>query len=361
MEEPNIPETKIQFVNPSEVDSGRLLRGNVSITHNLTLQIKEIKVTCLGKGQINWIQNGVQKYFKTETYINKMVVVIDHPSDNGIFLSPGNTEFPFEFELPRDIPSSFKTWSCSVKYYCIASITLVTGNLKLVTYIKKRRFHVNGDYDISHIQDANEPAYFSGEKVMTKFMGCWLAGCISTTMTINKKVYSVGENIGLVVNIVNKTNTFINLFEAQLIRVTTFTDSERRKIADNFPQTICCIQNQVSQRPRSIGIAKTKLRIPIKIPPTDLGSGCMLFNVSYFIKLTVGNTENATLSAPLQIQIPIKITNRRATPVNRHTTGHDVSFSIHDIEPPAYEEVMRNENTTVLPIIDEMPPPPYSA
>jgi len=126
---------------------GNVVSGHVTFTLNEEVtSVKEVIVSITGKSRLRWTEHRNKQtyvYSNSERYFKHKVQLLNATSGSST-LQQGTYTYPFSFQIPADIPSSFTFSSCAtaaVEYY-------VKGTIKrsgLHFNIKEKHvFHVLG-------------------------------------------------------------------------------------------------------------------------------------------------------------------------------------------------------------------------
>ena len=108
----------IEFKNNPEkiVYAGQLLRGTVRLNLPEKANVLAVYIRIKGKGYASWNQ-GKSKIESKEKYLDGRTYLVGiHNGRDEIGLMPGLHEYPFGFQLPYAVPSSFEGKFGHIKY-----------------------------------------------------------------------------------------------------------------------------------------------------------------------------------------------------------------------------------------------------
>ena len=215
------PEHKVQ-------PTGIPLTGYIQVETDKVEDYTKVEVTLKGKGEVEWEEERgagedreVVKFDAKEVYIKEKVSVWKKADDPDGCFTAGVHSFPFQFTIPTDCPSSFKSNVCEVKYKIKAQIEQPGKDDKLKQTIKVVQLV---DADTSNLQ---EPV----RREKTKSVGflCCAAGDLTYTMELGRSGFNVkGGQIPIQCHVENGTSKEINM-EARLFQnIQYLADGGRR-------------------------------------------------------------------------------------------------------------------------------------
>ena len=239
-------------------------------------------------------------YRGIETYVKAEVVVWEADSSSGskLELPIGEHNFPFSFQLPQNIPSSFRGGVGKIKYKVEARI-VQSGLINAVVKSKHTmKAHLKVVNRTSKANYTSQPARARGTKRMS-FLGLCLFGSISATVNIPQTCFSLGEVLPISVDINNNSSKEISV-SSVLTRKYTCTgyNGSRRKqfiTKDSIGRT-----SSAHLRPGAITTVEGRyLKIPTDAVLTMRNCSCI--SVEYFLKVVV----SIPWSTNLHMEIPI--------------------------------------------------------
>ncbi|XP_035702278.1 arrestin domain-containing protein 17-like [Folsomia candida] len=191
-------------------------------------------------------------------------------------------KFPFTFQLPRDLPSSFRRTTGRVVYTIDASATDpsnpkkdITANLILI---------VNGMLNLSHemASNLNKPVQIEDSKKLGLFSG---SGNIGFTFKLDKSLFAPGEFIGFSANLENHSKQKIEP-EITLVQVMEF--HVKQKMKTQTREVVNVTGPEVLPGREEVWVGKDVLKIPDFVLPTGLGGPCKVIKLQYTLKIKVG-------------------------------------------------------------------------
>ena len=97
--------------------AGELVKGNLMISLGERLKISKLEVSLNGHGRVTWTSKQLRTYSDAEDYIKSNVVLFKEQDGNDCYLEAGEQLFPFQIQLPQNIPASFEHANVLVEYY----------------------------------------------------------------------------------------------------------------------------------------------------------------------------------------------------------------------------------------------------
>jgi len=120
--------------------SGETLSGRLIIRCRERLKINNIHVDIVGVAKVFWkdrsFNRGTRHYKNNETYINFSVVFLAKQYDNDLYLECGDYSYPFQIQLPPNLPPSFQHKIGKIRYYAKGTIEIPWLTLKKKCYSK---------------------------------------------------------------------------------------------------------------------------------------------------------------------------------------------------------------------------------
>ncbi|XP_074654548.1 arrestin domain-containing protein 3-like [Tubulanus polymorphus] len=294
--------------NPGEQIEGCILLGITDLFH-----LKSLSVTVTGMGSVSWTDSEQNTYQAQENYVDNTIQVAPVVDYGVTELSVGIHEFKFAYELQTDLPSSF------------------IGKFGSITYVLKVSVKEDSKYGIASIL-TSEPflvlnrqslsAFIDNKSLTSKFeRRLWSkslrSGKISVILTVDKSVYSPGEEIVMNAEILNRSPKLIHGLTAMLLMHSTFS-------AQNHKHThIQVVSKRRDNWQLSHGEGRRWKDAAITIPtyaPESRLDGCDIIDVSYELILRVDTAEKKEIKVVVPIAIfpkeGTKITNGDAAMVD---------------------------------------------
>ncbi|XP_010022038.1 PREDICTED: arrestin domain-containing protein 2, partial [Nestor notabilis] len=254
------------------------------------------------------------------------------PTDNGeaTVLQAGRHEFPFTFQLPETLATSFEGKHGSVRYWVKAKLHRPWSTVKKV----KKEFTVIEPIDI------NTPVLLAPQAgAKEKLARAWYCnrGQVSVTAKIDRKGYTPGEVIPIFAEIDNCTNRVV-VPKAAIIQTQTFIARGTKKQKKSVVTSI--VGDSIAAGKREVWHGRA-----LKIPPVGPSIlQCRIIQVEYSLKVCV----DIPGTSKLLLELPLVIGTIPLHPFGSRTSSVSSQYSV---------------NLDWLSTIPEQPeaPPEYSA
>ena len=208
-----VKDFKIVLDTNRHYSPGSVVEGSIVVSVDRPKDYDKIIVTLCGTAKVEWTESRNKSsitYTNSETYVDAEVVVwkADNPFGSKLKLPIGEHNFPFSFQLPQNIPSSFKTASAAIytgqiRYKVVARI-VQSGLMKLNHMIRARLTVENRTPRTDILRRYSQPATVSETKQL-KFLFL-KRGSVSATVTIPRTGFSPGEVIPISVDMCNESS-----------------------------------------------------------------------------------------------------------------------------------------------------------
>ncbi|OWR50062.1 hypothetical protein KGM_215408 [Danaus plexippus plexippus] len=270
--------------------SGQLIKGNLNFELNKPLHYIAINIQYVGECNVFWIEeqievyNGVKqkkhiKYEGREEYFN--VIHCLSGGDGGTcVLATGPHSIPFSYQLPSNIPSSFKGDKGTISYSIVVRV-LMTGFTNQET---------TKDFDVVSPADLNQGGDNIKKPVILNFeetSSCNLF-CVTRPLSVEVKLpasgFCPGQTIPITVDIKNKTNLELSKIVFEI------STKERYRSLQPVSAFIPPEDVLVSIKKGPV-LAKTckeymwELKIPEFIAPNL--ENCSIIDVGFFFKVKI--------------------------------------------------------------------------
>ncbi|XP_054661586.1 arrestin domain-containing protein 2 isoform X1 [Grus americana] len=259
--------------------------------------------------------------------------------DNGevTILQAGRHEFPFTFQLPETLATSFEGKHGSVRYWVKAKLHRPWSTVKKV----KKEFTVIEPIDI------NTPALLAPQAgAKEKLARAWYCnrGQVSVTAKIDRKGYTPGEVIPIFAEIDNCTSRAV-VPKAAIIQTQTFIARGTKKQKKSVVTSI--VGDSIAAGKREVWHGRA-----LKIPPVGPSIlQCRIIQVEYSLKVCVDipGTSKLLLELPLVIgTIPLHPFGSRTSSISsQYSVNLDwLSTILEQPEaPPEYSTVVSSLET----------------
>ncbi|XP_046556419.1 arrestin domain-containing protein 3-like [Haliotis rubra] len=314
--------------------AGQAVQGHVTVELTDTMKMRGIHIRFEGRAYVHWSetettgsgdnqQTVTHDYSASEKYFKEDILLAGRwkqQSGDDIHLPAGRHTFPFAFQLPPQLPSSFEGEDGHVRY---TAKGIIDKPWKF-DHETKRPFTVICLLDLNRDPNAMIPAQGANSKTLC----CWCcaSGPISANFIIDRQGYVPGEAIILKAEIDNQSNRRIK---------SSVCEIDNGKASNSmcecflplgllyplplttWPQ-VTMFHATTKTRTSSRVIAKLKhgeidegghdywngdqLVIP-PVPPSFL-AGCNIIDIRYFVQLEVTPSgPSSDLKVPLQVII----------------------------------------------------------
>ncbi|XP_074933910.1 arrestin domain-containing protein 2 isoform X2 [Phalacrocorax aristotelis] len=316
--------------------SGELMHGRVQLELRGKLRLRALEVYARGLATAHWLESRTvglntvyYDYTAYQTFLYRRCQLIP---DNGEFtvLQAGRHEFPFTFQLPETLATSFEGKHGSVRYWVKAKLHRPWLTVKKV----KKEFTVIEPIDI------NTPALLAPQAgAKEKLARAWYCnrGQVSVTAKIDRKGYTPGEVIPIFAEIDNCTSRAV-VPKAAIIQTQTFIARGTKKQKKSVVTSI--VGDPIAAGKREVWHGRA-----LKIPPVGPSIlQCRVIQVEYSLKVCV----DIPGTSKLLLELPLVIGTIPLHPFGSRTSSVSSQYSV---------------NLDWLSTIPEQPeaPPEYSA
>ncbi|XP_050177405.1 arrestin domain-containing protein 2 isoform X2 [Myiozetetes cayanensis] len=318
--------------------SGELLHGRVQLELRGALRVRALEVSAHGGATVHWVEShsiGLNVVYRDhsacQTFLCRRCQLIPDNGESTV-LQAGRHEFPFTFQLPETLVTSFEGKHGSVRYWVKAKLHRPWATVKKA----KREFTVIEPIDI------NTPALLAPQAgAKEKLARAWYCnrGQVSVTAKIDRKGYTPGEVIPIFAEIDNCTSRAV-VPKAAIIQTQTFIARGTKKQKRSVVTSITGDSIPAGKREVWHGRA-------LKIPPVGPSIlQCRILQVEYSLKVCVDipGTSKLLLELPLVIgTIPLHPFGSRTSSVSsQYSVNLDwLSTILEQPEaPPEYSAVV---------------------
>ncbi|KAL3866415.1 hypothetical protein ACJMK2_043716 [Sinanodonta woodiana] len=277
----------IIFNNASQVFyPGQIVDGTVQLTVVESLKMREIRLAFTGDANVKWTEliNGSHGEINTavyrshEIYFNSTVPVLQKEANQlrDITLRKGVYNYPFKFQLPLNIPSSYEAVIGRVRYAVVVSVEKPWA-FDLVTM---GPFTVVSLLDLNKLPNVAKGGTVADEKTLCCL--CCKSGPIRAKITTDRLGYVPGEAIKFRAEIINLTNRQMKCSKAQLVMQVHYHGRGKTR-------TVMNVLSALKRPPTPAADTDVwdgcKLHVP-PVPPSFL-TGCKLIDIHYYVMIIV--------------------------------------------------------------------------
>jgi len=302
----------IVFNNPDAIYmAGSTVSGYVLVELNDAMMMRGLRLKCVGQAGGSWDtrkkfdSSGAhtserEQHNANETYFFAKFTLwgkqIGEGGENPVH-PMGKFKYPFEIELPTNIPSSFEGTNGHVRYWCRANIDKPWK----FDHTAKRAFTVVSILDLNTHASAMKSIQRDVEKHLCLL--CCRSGPVTLTARLEREGYVSGEDIPIHLTVDNLSRTQIQSVHAILMqKVTYFSGAQQEgESLSNFNEIVRIEKGKI--RPgHTQKWDGTMMHIPA-LPPSEL-IHCKIIDTDYFIDFEV---EFGGFHRPLTMRLPILI------------------------------------------------------
>lgn len=194
---------------------GELLRGRIVVKTVRPTALRSITIRVVGEGTVSWKDVGDASICQAqETYIDASKMVLDTRQAQPLTLDPGLHQFPFEYQVPENLPSSYIGKYGNVTYTIRATVAGVKAADAAITsepFLVLRRWPLPPSVE--------EPRVLEQEK---RVWGACTFGKISARLTLEKQGGVPAEDVFMHAEIKNRSGRTITAMQASLIMVSVY-------------------------------------------------------------------------------------------------------------------------------------------
>lgn len=271
--------------------AGDTTKGHIKLEILQHLSLTSISITIKGQGYVHWTEQKLrgpgEPRFKdthhhsaSEDYFEHTLVLFGQGAEgrpDKCYLPAGRYTYPFQCQLPANIPCSFEGEFGYVRYWVKA--TIEKG--RELIHKTKLPFTVLSPLELSSVPDSDTPVQETTEKSMC----CWccLSGPISASLCLPKRGFVPGEPIRFGVEVSNLSSRQMGCCSVELKMTTLFRTLTQCR---STTQQICKVKrDRKFGRGESITWFCDQLVIP-PVPPSCL-IGCNIISIKYTLELRV--------------------------------------------------------------------------
>ncbi|KAM6218438.1 arrestin domain-containing protein 2 [Rhynchocyon petersi] len=324
---------------------GQVVTGRVLVELASAARVGSLKLRARGQAHVHWTESrsaGSSTAY-TQSYNERVEVVNHHATllapDTGetTTLPPGRHEFPFSFQLPPTLVTSFEGRHGSVRYSIKATLHRPWAPARRARKV----------FTVIEPVDINTPALLAPQAgTREKVARAWYCnrGLVSLSAKIDRKGYTPGEVIPVFAEIDNGTTRPV-LPRAAVVQTQTFMARGARK------QKRAVVASMVGE-PVGPGRRTLWQGRGLQIPPVGPSIlHCRVLHVDYALKVCVDipGTSKLLLELPLVIgTIPLHPFGSRSSSVGSRA-GFLLDWGLGALPeqpeaPPEYSEVVADDD-----------------
>ncbi|XP_054003763.1 arrestin domain-containing protein 17-like [Hylaeus anthracinus] len=283
---PSLSTFRVVFDRPGATYiAGEAVTGTIVVDTIKEKNIRGLYFSAKGEARVRWTERtnennrvNEQTYTNSQNYFNVQFNILSAPADDSRVRIPvGYHEYPFQFQLPNSIPSSFEHKYGYIRYTvkavidrpwrfdheCKAAFTVVS-NLNLNSY-RERCLGIDDEAQKNFYQCC-----------------CGNVGSLNIHIRVPSAGYVPGQSIITTIDYTNSSNSVeVTRFTTKLVRELKFHASSgktKKEFAD--------VQSNKYSGPFSnVDQVFLELRIP-PVPPSSL-EHCSIIDLIYYLKVVV--------------------------------------------------------------------------
>ncbi|GFN74123.1 hypothetical protein PoB_000062900 [Plakobranchus ocellatus] len=290
---------------PGVFYAGTMLQGHVTIELKEPMKMRGVRLNFEGKAYVHWTERHstgsgknrrttTRHYSATEKYFDQDVLlhgIWPSQGSNTTELPQGRHTFPFQYQLPTGLPSSFEGDYGHVRYVVSCKIDKPWK----FDHKTKRPFTIISILDLNQQPNCSSRLQASNQKHLCCL--CCKSGPISASFHLDRQGYVPGEAIKLFAEISNGANRSMDKSYVELKMIVTFHATSKSR---TVPRSVA-----VLTRPGIPGNSEDvwsgeELVIP-PLPPSFL-VGCSIIDIHYIVQLNVDPSGPA-----LDLEIPLEV------------------------------------------------------
>ncbi|XP_042871648.1 arrestin domain-containing protein 3-like [Penaeus japonicus] len=278
--------------------SGQVVQGYVRIANQSSVTCTKITVTAKGIAKVSWTEKRGKtshSYCSSEEYFRETLTVWSEMDET---FPAGDHRFPFAFEIPQDVPSSFESYIGKVRY----QVKAVADKPWQLDESTKTLFSVNHLYDLNTDTMARSPILREREKSIRCCCAVW--GPINLTVTAERKGYVAGENMVINGEIVNNSGSRIKYTEAKIVQKISYITSSKTKETCHTVQRVYRPQIESGSSDRWEDVP-----LPVPAVTTSHLMHCNIIDVEYYLvfEAKLGTCRTAKIEEDIIIgSIPLR-------------------------------------------------------
>ncbi|XP_053153808.1 arrestin domain-containing protein 2 isoform X1 [Hemicordylus capensis] len=336
-----------ELASPPVFSSGESVAGRVVLELSGEARLGALHLHAEGCAKVHWTESRsagsstayTQSYSDQVDFLSHQETLLAPPDHGEVTVLPaGHHEFPFTFQLPETLATSFEGKHGSVRYWLKAKLHRPWASVKKA----KKEFTVIEPIDI------NTPALLAPQAgAKEKLARAWYCnrGQVSISAKIDRKGYTPGEVIPIFAEIDNCTTRTV-VPKAAIIQTQTFIARGNKKQKKSIVASI--VGDSIAAGKREVWHGRA-----LKIPPVGPSIlQCRIIHVEYALKVCIDipGTSKLFLELPLVIgTIPLHPFGSRTSSISsQYSVNIDwlrMGITDQPEAPPEYSSVVSGEET----------------
>ncbi|CAL8111563.1 unnamed protein product [Orchesella dallaii] len=308
----NVKLFSVQLDNSSRTYfAGQYITGKIIIGNDTEVKTRGIALRFSGTASVAWMESVeegsgdslrsvVKQHANKEIYMDEELYAFGRAGEpEDLIIQPGHHEYPFTYQLPPNVPSTFKYDQGQIH----ANVTyIVEAKIKRSAWKSDHKtsleFFVKAVMNVNRYSQASQPVVVFKEKHLCCF--CCKDGPITMNIKMAKTGYFPGDTMSFSVDVVNLSSKRITGIDAVLEQETKFVSTSMDHVKV-FHELVMKAQSGPSVESSGTENWVGEVTIP-DVLPTNLG-GCHIVLRSYTLKINA----NIALSRGLKAVVPVVI------------------------------------------------------
>ncbi|PAA87015.1 hypothetical protein BOX15_Mlig014630g2 [Macrostomum lignano] len=264
----------------------------------------------------------------------------DNSESPGFVIGPGFHQFPFQFQLPEQLPSSFEYYSETGRIKARVSFSVkaeVENSRRTASHSRERPILIINFYDLNVHRHLIDRVCLKKEIALACL--CISKGRIVCELSLSKTGYVPGETMDISVHLFNSSTSCVKSTHITFQQRVFLSAGLHRKVASAL---IFSISGQ-RVKPGASGYYHDVIHIP-PLPPSGMPH-CEIIDIEYLVQVQIEaagafrQTQMLELSLPVIIgNVPLRdsfIDNKQVVPCYAHfdfNTGDIVEHNAGDLE-----------------------------
>ncbi|XP_061457338.1 arrestin domain-containing protein 2 isoform X1 [Rhineura floridana] len=309
-----------EAASPPVFSSGESVAGRVVLELSGEARLGALQLHAQGCAKVHWTESRsagsstayTQSYGDQVDFLSHRQTLLA-PPDNGdiTVLQAGRHEFPFTFQLPETLATSFEGKHGSIRYWIKAKLHRPWASAKRA----KKEFTVIEPIDI------NTPALLAPQAgAKEKLARAWYCnrGLVSVSAKIDRKGYTPGEVIPIFAEIDNCTTRTV-VPKAAIIQTQTFIARGTKKQKKSVVASI--VGDSIAAGKREVWHGRA-----LKIPPVGPSIlQCRVIHVEYALKVCI----DIPGTSKLFLELPLVIGTIPLHPFGSRTSSISSQYSVN--------------------------------
>ena len=279
---------------------GSYVNGAVVVTTDEPKDYSRIDVKLYGRAHVHWTSSsGTGENRQTQSYSNNVIYILqtyflwkkeDSPTGK---LPMGVHTFPFQYQLPQDIPRSFESAIGQIRYEIMVEI--VRSGLLKANYKASTLLNIGEHADLVRLY--MEPQMCDTSSTVSCL--CFNFGSVNMTCNVPRTGFNPGDTIPFGAHIENLTTKKVHI-QTFLRSETTFTAHGGRTNIKRYHYFL--LTHPPIQAGGIASLEGQSLQIPPDVPSTLRNCHCISIEYMLVIKALISFAPDVSLKIPIVIQ-----------------------------------------------------------